>query len=312
MRSFLFALMGAAAVDAYTVVAMKSFMYKNIDPVVLPGTYKSHMHTFMGSDKVTKDTSTSAELREGCTTAENPNDLSVYWVPTLYYTGGSEYQPIAPMRFSAYYENIGDAEMAIPENYMLVVGNSSGTTQADVDATASGAQWFCEGDDAPADKEAAAFPTTTCSTHLQHLLYFHDCINPDDVTEHSYSGRANAANANRCPTGHKRIPQLRFSIRYDLRKVISAGWSGQPPLALASGNSFSAHGDFINGWDTDALENMLLASEKREYAYVNGSRSAASCTPTDADPGNGTSDYETSLTMMPSNLRRAIVKAFRA
>jgi hypothetical protein len=36
------------------------------------------MHSFFGSDAVTINTSTSVALQEGCTNAENPNDLSVY------------------------------------------------------------------------------------------------------------------------------------------------------------------------------------------------------------------------------------------
>ncbi|RDW92199.1 hypothetical protein BP5796_01593 [Coleophoma crateriformis] len=298
-------LTGAAGVaNAYTIVAGDTFMFKNIDPIVMPGEYKSHMHTFMGSDAVTINTTTSAELRKGCTSAQSLNDQSVYWTPTLYYTGaGSDYTPLAPYRFSAYYENIAEAEIAIPEDYKVVVGNAAGTTQADVDAAGTTASWFCEGDSAPASKEAAAFPTTTCSTHLQHIVRFHDCVNPTNISEHSYSGRQNLPNTNRCPTGQSRIPQLRFSIRYDLRKTISSGWSGAPPLTLACGSSFCAHGDFINGWDKTALTNMLNATSKTEYMYINGSLQTGSggdptCGPTDADPNNGTNDYLKSVAMM--------------
>lgn len=70
----------AARVNAYTQVNIHSpFMYKSIDPIVFPGEYtKSHLHSFFGSDAVTANTTTSAELQTGCTNVENPNDLSVY------------------------------------------------------------------------------------------------------------------------------------------------------------------------------------------------------------------------------------------
>jgi hypothetical protein len=76
---------------AYTQVNVPSpFMYKNIDPIVFPGEHaKSHLHSFFGSDAVTVTLPTSDELRAGCTNAENPNDLSVYWVPTLLYKSGT-------------------------------------------------------------------------------------------------------------------------------------------------------------------------------------------------------------------------------
>ena len=67
-----------AAATAYTDIRHTRFMIKNIDPIVSPGKYKSHMHSFYGSDVVTKDMPTTAELQKGCPSGENPNDLSIY------------------------------------------------------------------------------------------------------------------------------------------------------------------------------------------------------------------------------------------
>jgi hypothetical protein len=36
------------------------------------------MHSFYGSDAITKDLPTTVELQKGCPSGENPNDLSVY------------------------------------------------------------------------------------------------------------------------------------------------------------------------------------------------------------------------------------------
>lgn len=70
----------ARVTNAYTQVNIASpFMTKNIDPIKFYGVFdKSHLHSFFGSDAVTANTSTSAVLQQGCTNAENPNDLSVY------------------------------------------------------------------------------------------------------------------------------------------------------------------------------------------------------------------------------------------
>lgn len=67
-----------AEAGAYTQVGSQNFMFKDIDPIDMPGKYGSHMHTFFGSDAVTLNTNTSVELRTGCTTTSNPNDLSTY------------------------------------------------------------------------------------------------------------------------------------------------------------------------------------------------------------------------------------------
>jgi len=71
------------AVNAYTVTNAPRFMLKNIDPIVFPARYVSHMHSFFGSDAVTVNTTTSKELQKGCSTAENPNDYSSYCKSTL-------------------------------------------------------------------------------------------------------------------------------------------------------------------------------------------------------------------------------------
>lgn len=73
-----FASAGSSVVSAYTVTNVGRFMLKNIDPIVFPGQYVSHMHSFFGSDAVTVNTTSSKELQAGCSTAQNPNDYSSY------------------------------------------------------------------------------------------------------------------------------------------------------------------------------------------------------------------------------------------
>ncbi|KAI0469861.1 hypothetical protein GGR56DRAFT_661479 [Xylariaceae sp. FL0804] len=297
-------IIAARAVGAYTQVNLATpFMYKNIDPIVFPGSFtESHLHSFFGSDAVTASTTTSAELQAGCTNADNPNDLSIYWVPTLLYTtdSGSTWSPVPVMRFSAYY-NLGEtqAEVAIPQDVKMVAGDASATTADAMPADAK-IEWFCEGDDGIA-ADANGFPSSTCSTHLQTLLYFPQCVNEDSL-ETAYKS-SDYGTDNWCPEGMSSMPQLRFSIRYDLRDVLSGGWSGTAPLQLACGNSFCSHGDFINGWTETGAENMVATtSDKYHFSAVNGDLGNAgeymSCTPTDADPEEGTSDFAESVSLM--------------
>lgn len=176
--SLLQAALLVSGASAYTQVNVPSpFMYKNIDPIVFPGEYgKSHMHTFFGSDAVVAATNTSAALRQGCTNAENPNDLSVYWVPTLYYQAeaGGSWKEAPVTRFSAYY-GMGDtpAEIPIPEDLQMVAGDAGATTAAEMPEEAH-AEWFCE-EEADVAVDANGWPSRTCSTHLQQLLYFPNC-----------------------------------------------------------------------------------------------------------------------------------------
>jgi hypothetical protein len=106
-----------------------------------------------------------------------------------------------------------------------------------------------------------------------------------------------------CPTGMEAMPQLRFSIRYDLRSVLPNGWTGTAPIQLASGNAYSSHGDFINGWTEEGGKGLVEATaQKQKYISVNGSLGKdgdkPTCKASDADPKNGTGDYAQSVAAM--------------
>lgn len=49
--------------QAYTVTNADYFMFNNIDLLVIPERYTSHMHDFFGSDAINVSTKTSAELQ---------------------------------------------------------------------------------------------------------------------------------------------------------------------------------------------------------------------------------------------------------
>lgn len=221
--------------------------------------------------------------------------LHLTGAPTLYAVKGEERIPIEPRYFKGYYENIADAEIPYPQDFKVIAGNAAAKSQADVDEFST-MSWWCEYGPEDTTKDDAAFPTQTCNTgRLQVILRFPDCVDTETL-EYAYSGRHNLPRVNRCPEGMSRIPQLRFSVRYAVDEAVPEGWSGEAPFELASGPSYSFHGDFMNAWLPEAAENMLLASEKREFQVVDGPLSEQpECTPKDADPSNGTDDYEESL-----------------
>lgn len=115
----------------------------------------------------------------------------------------------------------------------MVAGNASAKSQADINEKINMITWWCDGN-GPEDRNSrdrATFPRTTCSAHMQVILRFPDCVDPTDVKKYAYS----QANGNRCPSGMKRMPALRFSVRYNTRSAIPQGWRGTPPFKLACG-----------------------------------------------------------------------------
>ena len=224
--------------------------------------------------------------------------------PTLFHVSpdGENYTEVNPVMFSTYYENIDKAEIPFPRDFFAVAGNASAKSQSDVDERSTGITWWCE--NGPEDRQnrpRAALPRVTCSTHIQAILRFPDCVDTKDIKRHGYA----AANGGRCPAGMKRMPQLRFSIRYDVRRLLPDGWSGVPPLKLACGEigeGYCLHGDFINGWFDDAQQNLLKATSGRQWMRVDGAKGSgkagSSCQAKDRDPDGGTSDYLESVRMM--------------
>lgn len=155
---------------------------------------------------------------------------------------------VNPAMFSTYYENINKAEIPFPPDFHAVAGNATAKSQADTSESFNRITWWCE--TGPEDRNSrprATFPQVTCKTHIQVIVSFPDCVDTADIKKYSYA----AENGGRCPSDMKRMPQLRFSVRYDVRRMIPQGWKGPAPLKLACGeigDGYCFHGDFINGW----------------------------------------------------------------
>lgn len=206
-----------------------------------------------------------------------------------------------PARFQTYYHT-EYAEIPYPKDFSVVAGNATATSQRDIDENLTGISWWCEG--GPEDRQnrdRALLPQVTCNGNIQVILRFPDCVDPTDLKNYAYS----KAHGNRCPPNMKRVPALRFSVRYNVRGLIPQGWRGRPPLKLACGEigeGYCFHGDFINGWLDEAQQNLMRATDKRVWQRVDGPRGKGDagglCQPKDADPNGGTSDYMESVSMM--------------
>jgi len=135
----------------------------------------------------------------------------------------------------------------------------------------------------------------------EHMLTIQTGVNTETLETGYKAGQP--GNYKACPAGMQAMPQLRFSIRYDLRKALPNGWSGTAPIKLASGNAYSSHGDFINGWTVEGGKGLVEATtQKAKYISVNGALGSdgqkPTCKPADADPSHGTSDYAQSVAAM--------------
>lgn len=247
------------------------------DPIVRPGEPgASHSHEFFGS-VATDATSTGRSLRGTSTTCEDPDDTAAYWVPTLSVDG----VPVEPTVVRAYYRAPPGADVRDvqppPLGLAMIAGDpnrtaapvaaepraagespttrdhgstagehdhgASQTTVPGADPTAT-AGWGC----GLRPRRLHVEPPTDCTdpSPLTLRLRFADCWDGQHLDSHDHRTHVAASVDGACPATHPVLmTQLQVSVVWPV--------TGPGEVTLSSGPAAGAHGDFLNGWDPDAL-----------------------------------------------------------
>ncbi|WP_426571876.1 DUF1996 domain-containing protein [Aquihabitans sp. McL0605] len=219
------------------------------DPIVHPDMAgMSHLHDFYGSVD-TNAQSTPESLHNSPTTCDKEFDSAGYWHPALYDHG----KKVTPYDLSAYYRAAPgvDAKAVVPFPFgiKLLAGDQTATKPQPGEA----AGWACgvrtDIYDVP--------PTCPTGAPLHLVLTFPDCWDGkyldsvDHVSHATYSAHGD------CPKGFPvHIPQLTLAIRFP---IVGTGHD----LKLASGSVYSAHGDFMDGWDPAGLKREVVGCINR-------------------------------------------------
>ena len=197
------------------------------DPIVHPGKRRAgHLHDFFGR----------------CDPAA---DRSRYWVPTLF-AGKRRLRPLTPSVVTIYYsveEELAAEVQPFPRGLRMIAGNARERGRV------PGAPnvWGCLGGGASDE----TFVRCPAGSALELILNFPDCWDGRRTDSRDHQSHMAYSAAGACPPSHPvAVPQLQFKIRWPTRGRARR-------MKLASGNGFSAHGDFINGWDADALQQRI-------------------------------------------------------
>lgn len=211
------------------------------DPIVHPGHEgASHRHDFFGN-AVTAASSTYDDLIGADTSCQQRLDTASYWAPSLLDTDG---MPVVPLGSTAYYRAGGGVDPATVEPYpaglMMVAGDALSTEAQPTSVVA----WSC----GTGGTRAAAPPDCPDTVGPRLLVTFPDCWDGEHVDSDDHRSHVAYSHDGRCGPEHPvAIPQLQFTIEYP-------PVPGDPAdLALASGETFTAHADFWNAWDEDKL-----------------------------------------------------------
>ncbi|WP_443079097.1 DUF1996 domain-containing protein [Streptomyces sp. NBC_01498] len=217
------------------------------DPIVAPGLPGgSHMHSFFGND-TTNARSDVNSLARGRSTCAPQEDLSSYWVPTMY-DGTREVEPTGT---TFYYlgEGVRDDIIAqtqpLPYGLRIVAGNAKATGPNDN----TRARWSClhHGEVNP----STDFVNCPAGAMLESYLDFPQCWNGRDLDSADHKSHMSYPVAGACPSTHPvPVPKLRQVLRYPV--------NGNPArLSLASGRGYTMHGDFFNVWPVAEMERRV-------------------------------------------------------
>jgi hypothetical protein len=188
------------------------------DPIVFPGEPGlSHTHHFFGNDTTDAFSTPEDLVTEGDTSCHKKIDGSAYWAPALF----EDDEIVQPIRVDAYYTAPAGADFteiqAPPAGLRMIAGDS----MAEEAPTTDVAGWAC-------GFGRTLHPTVSppdCQQGVELKLYI---IYPD------------------CWDG-ERVDSV------DHKEHMAYRIDGAGELRLASGSLETAHADFVNGWDQDAL-----------------------------------------------------------
>ncbi|MCE7984641.1 MAG: DUF1996 domain-containing protein [Caldilinea sp. CFX5] len=213
------------------------------DPIVFPGQpHASHSHDFFGN--ITTDANSTAEsLLAGGTTCDPVSDRSSYWAPTLYDAQGVE---VSMERATFYYLvhiNAPTTLQPFPIGLKIIAGNPKATKPEEAEHI----KWSCLG--AP-DSSTGDLITCPAGSKLELLVNYPDCWDGQNLDSANHKSHMAYSAGGVCPATHPvAVPALQFKLRYNT--------TGGPGFKLSSGAGYTAHADFFNAWEADALRNRL-------------------------------------------------------
>ncbi len=220
------------------------------DPIVHPGHEgRSHRHDFYGAESVDSH-STPEVLLTDATTCDKVADTAAYWQPTLY-DGG---EVVEPTGIAAYYRAAPGVAPTDVEPFPFGLALIAGDQTATEPQAGESVGWTCGSRTTLHDDP----PDCPASAPLRLVLTFQDCWDGQHLNSADHRSHAAYSDDGACPASHPvQLPQLTMSVMFPI------SGSGHD-LTLASGNAYSAHGDFFNTWDPDGLRREVEQCIHRE------------------------------------------------
>ncbi|MBW4575775.1 MAG: DUF1996 domain-containing protein [Aphanothece sp. CMT-3BRIN-NPC111] len=222
-----------------------------LDPIVSFGVKPTaHLHDFFGNTSL-NEFSTVASLQAATTTCHRSADRSGYWLPTLYQNGVE----VTPIRLDVYYQSarssVSNNLQTLPPGLKMIAGEAHSTTPQDTSIVG----WAC----GPQGQRSADVPTgcytgqnATKPKYSYYQFFFPNCWNGVNLDSADHQRHMAYGKDNVCPATHPiLVPTVRFVLIYPFLG------EGGPGVTFSSHGKYSAHADFMNGWDQSALKTLI-------------------------------------------------------
>ncbi|KAI9750831.1 MAG: hypothetical protein M4579_006293 [Chaenotheca gracillima] len=257
-----------------------------VDPLVNPGEPAAHAHTIQGGNNFGFDTTPADLLDSSCTSCSVKQDKSVYWTPIMYFqhTDGSMEMVQQAMPFLAYYWLFGDNVKAFPKGFSMIAGDTKQRefpyprtdgpkpwggklgTQESLRAHAVGFNCLNYSPGYTPEQTLTrhfmpnkTFLDSTCKDGLKMELNFPSCWDGKDFThetQNDHMAYPDQVFTGTCPEGfdHRLVSML-----YETKWATNDFADKEGTFVFSNGDptGFGYHGDFMNGWDQDVLEQAV-------------------------------------------------------
>ncbi|KAI0148850.1 WSC domain-containing protein [Xylariaceae sp. FL1272] len=242
---------------------------ERIDPIIDPGIVSRHTHTVMGSNALNFTMDYDLTQTATCSTCKAVEDLSSYWVPSLYYHAeNGSFIPV-PQGGGAliYYLQRTDQDdpnpeeglIAFPKDLRIVAGDPMNRNYTDTPEQ-NAVSFVCLGVEGPA---TFALPKQNCPNGLRTQLIMPSCWdgkNLDSEDHKSHMAYPSGVDHGPCPQTHpKRFITIFYEVTWSVDAFKDMWYGDRQPFVFSNGDptGYGYHGDFLNGWDIPTLQKAI-------------------------------------------------------
>ncbi|KAF2740116.1 WSC-domain-containing protein [Polyplosphaeria fusca] len=250
---------------------------ERLDPVVSPGVVSGHVHTISGGSGFAPNITYQQARASKCSSCQIKEDLSNYWTPQLYFQAqngsfipvpvagdGSDLNGGMIVYYLQRPGKQGEKLKTFPEGFRMLAGDTFKRNFTG-DLAAKAVTFNCLQNGSPPLPETNALPNYNCPGGLRAQLFFPSCWNgrdldtPDHRSHVSYFN-GTEYNSGLCPSNFPiHMVSIFFEVLYDTNRFKDMWYGNQQPFVFANGDptGYGFHGDFVNGWDTNVLQNAI-------------------------------------------------------